>query len=107
MARRKKKTGLLLAWTSEKPSVTLIWVAPSGEVCRSVREWKRPCTDAALADWMADYEARVAAGYMPEGFDEPPMPHCARVEMLHRVLAEWNRPLTLREIGRMEGRKVG
>ena len=107
MTRRRKKAGPLLAWTSEKPSVTLIWVAPSGEVRRSVREWKRPCTDAALEDWMADYAERVRAGYRPEGFDEPPMPHCARVEIRHRLMAEWNRTLTLREIELMEGRKAG
>lgn len=106
MPRHKKKSPApVLAWTSERPTVLLIWVAPSGEICRKTAAWKRPSTTAALEDWLEEYRERVATGYQPVGFEEPPMPHCARVMIRNRLVAEWNRGLTAEELRRIDSRR--
>jgi hypothetical protein len=102
MARRKKKPAPVLAWASESPVVELIWVAPSGEIMRTEKPWKRAATSRELGVWMMDYLDRLARGYRPEGYGEPPVPHCARVSIRKRVVAEWNRPLTIEEMRRLD-----
>ena len=88
-------------------TVCLVWVSPSGETMRSEKPWKRGANERELTVWMLDYMDRLAKGYKPEGFDEPPLPHCAQLVVKNNVVAEWNRPLTLKEINRIDGWKAG
>lgn len=61
----------------------------ASEVKHRVREWKRPQTTEAIAEWMDDYFERVGRGYCPEGFTVAPAPFCARVTNSGKVVAEW------------------
>ena len=38
---------------------------------------------------MENYFELVGAGYLPDGFNRAPRPHCARVRLSGKVLAEW------------------
>ena len=51
-------------------------------------------TTQALSNYIEDYIELVREGYRPSGFEQPPLPHCARVTRQGQVLAEW-RPKTL------------
>jgi hypothetical protein len=73
-----------------KPRLELIYRAPDRSIHRKFITWRRPCTDVALAEYIEDYLELVREGYRPAGFESPPLPHCARVHHLGKVLAEWN-----------------
>lgn len=82
------KTGSLL-----RPKVEVIYRDPSGAILRKFLPWRRPSTDAALAEYIENYLELVSGGYKPDG-DFTPVPHCARVHFLGKVLAEWKRNLS-------------
>jgi hypothetical protein len=73
----------------DKPRMDYMWRDESGEVKHRTREWTRPQTVEAIADWMEDYLDRLSGGYMPEGFTVAPVPFCARITLRGRVLAQW------------------
>lgn len=77
------KTGTAL------PQVELLWRDEHGHCRRKRLPWKRPATKEALSEYVEDYIELVAEGYRPQGFREPPLPHCARVLLNGNVLAEW------------------
>lgn len=56
---------------------------------KTVKAWKLPETVAAIEAWMGRYFERVAAGYIPDGMDEAPIPHSARIKVGRRVVARW------------------
>lgn len=73
---------------TDKPRIEYMW-REGGEVKRRIREWARPATTSAIAEWVEDYLGRVERGYLPDGFAAAPIPFCARVTLGARVLAEW------------------
>ena len=93
--------------SNDKPDVLLIWVDSAGEIQRKSMPWKRPMTREAVYGWMGEYLDRLNDGYRPDGFDEAPVPHCARVILRTVCVAEWKRPLTIAELVRLDSRKVG
>lgn len=69
--------------------VEVLW-RENGEVRRKLLPWQtRPATREALAEWIENYLDQVADGYKPDGHASPPMPHCARITLNGRVMAEW------------------
>jgi len=70
--------------------VRLLYRGEDGSPRRKILEWKRPVTAEALSAWMDAYLERVRNGYIPEGFDRAPIPHCARIYRIpSNVLAIW------------------
>ncbi len=76
------------------PEVELIWRDTSSsthpQIASKSLPWRRPATDHDLAEYIEDYLELLREGYRPEGYTEPPIPHCARVLHLGKVLAEWH-----------------
>jgi hypothetical protein len=72
-----------------KPKVQVLWHDPSGFCKVKFLPWRRPATNESLAEWIQDYFDMIEHGYRPAGFEDPPLPHCARVLYLGKVLAEW------------------
>ncbi|HEY6345104.1 MAG TPA: hypothetical protein VIY49_26705 [Bryobacteraceae bacterium] len=70
--------------------VLLLWRGENGELERKTLPWSsRPATTEALSEWMQNYLTMVEEGYQPSGHQIPPRPHCARIVLNGRVLAEW------------------
>jgi len=86
---RKKLGPVVTRHTPGSAVIEYAWRDAGGEVNWRVRPWVKARTTAAIADWVEDYVDRVERGYRPEGFDEPPVPFCARVKLNGTVLAEW------------------
>ncbi|HEY6345322.1 MAG TPA: hypothetical protein VIY49_27830 [Bryobacteraceae bacterium] len=73
----------------EGMQVELIW-RENGEIRRKLSSWRtRPATKEALSEWVEEYLRLVDEGYQPSGYATPPRPHCARILLNGRVLAEW------------------
>jgi len=68
--------------------VEILWRDDAGTHSKKI-PWRRPKTNEALAEWIADYFDRLTDGYAPLGHDTPPLPHCCRVIHAGKVVAEW------------------
>ncbi len=79
-----------------KPKVEIIYRDPSGAIVHKIGAWRHPTTDAALTEYIENYLSLVAAGYKPVDMDFTPIPHCARVIFLGKVMAEWKKILSPR-----------
>ncbi len=78
---------------SSIPLIEYLYRDETGQINRRVKVWKRPQTEQAIAEWMADYFAAVERGYLPEGFRVAPVPYCARVTLPNgKLVAEWQGP---------------
>jgi hypothetical protein len=99
---RKKPGGVQIQF---KPEVELIWLHTDARTYRKRMPWKRPETNQAVAEWIGEYLGRLEAGYAPEGFVEPPRPHCARVWRGKTLVAEWQRPFTIAELRLIDQRE--
>lgn len=71
-------------------TVEIIWRDDLGVIQRKIMLWRKPATNSDLADWMLNYLDLLTEGYRPPGFEHPPLPHCARVLHLGKVVAEWH-----------------
>lgn len=69
--------------------VEILWRDPAGSVRKKVMPWRKPQTNQHLAEWIEEYLSLIEEGYKPNGFEQAPRPHCARVIQLGRVVAEW------------------
>ncbi len=76
-----------------EPKVRLVCWDEEHVLRFKVMPWRRPCTQAALSEWMQNYLEMVRGGYLPKGFERAPLPHCARVYRVPaQILAEWYAP---------------
>lgn len=73
-----------------KTTLQVIWRDPSGAVQRKTIPWHLRPDEDTLSEYMENYFSMVRCGYLPEGYLEPPMPHCARVFSGLKLLSEWH-----------------
>jgi hypothetical protein len=79
---------------TDRVRVFILWRGKSGCVLQKALSWprNRGTLPLDLQGYIEDYLALVADGYKPEGFNEAPVPFCARLVYLGKVLAEWRQP---------------
>ena len=77
---------------AEAPGVTvrLYWRDESGRPHKKTLPWKnsRPATERGLREWIEEYFERLRDGYRPAGFEQPPVPHCVRLNRNGSLIAE-------------------